>query len=92
MFRRATALFFHAPGLWLLFREPIPASLRFPNLIAIMLTVIAMGLSITLAPQGSRVVATVSAWLIGHLLWGTILAVRLPPRPSPRNGPGTAQS
>ncbi len=78
MLRRIVAFFGHAPALWLLYRETIPTPLRRPNAIAVLLTLSAMAAAYALAPGGSPGMATLVAWIVGHVAWGAFLAIRLP--------------
>ncbi|MBU1240111.1 hypothetical protein KJ865_10425, partial [Myxococcota bacterium] len=64
MLRRAVAFFSHAPGLWLVYGEGLPPALRFPNVFAICLTLAAMSIAFTLAPDGSKALTTVATWLV----------------------------
>lgn len=77
MFRRFVAFAGHAPGLWLLYREPIPKPLRVPNAIAAGATLFAMGLGGVLGGE-ARWTWVGALWLAGHVLWGLYLAIRLP--------------
>ncbi|GMU64117.1 MAG: hypothetical protein AMXMBFR36_03910 [Acidobacteriota bacterium] len=72
--RRLVALFLHAPGLWLIFREPLPKELRRPNLVAATATLGAMAATFWLAPAPwGRPWGVLAAWLAGHLAWGAYL-------------------
>jgi hypothetical protein len=91
--RRLVALFLHAPGLWLIYREPLPKELRRPNLVAATATLAAMAATFWLAPPPwGRPWGVLAAWLAGHLAWGTYLARNLSrrhrrsgtPSPDPR--------
>lgn len=73
--RRLFALFGHAPGLWVGYREAVPAGFRGPNAIAFVLTVV----GVVLAARVSYLAAAV-AYVVGHFVWGGYLAWRLPPR------------
>lgn len=78
--RRLVAWGGHAPGLWLLYREPIPRPLRRPNLYAAVGTIAAIGIAVAGAPAGQRLIAGLATWAVGHVAWGTYLAWHLPPR------------
>jgi hypothetical protein len=71
--RRLFALFGHAPGLWLCYREAVPASFRGPNALAFLLVVVA----VVFAARTSYLAAAV-AYVVGHLAWGAYLAWKLP--------------
>lgn len=79
MLRRVIAFFGHAPGLWLVYREPLPKIVHKPNAIAVVLTLAAMLTAGLLASSGGKAIAVLIAWAIGHVAWGTYLALRLPP-------------
>ena len=78
MLRRLVALVGHAPGLWLMYREPLPPPVRRPNAVAVALTLMAMATAGLLAPAGQRGMAVLLTWLVGHFAWGIWLAVKLP--------------
>ncbi len=78
MLRRLVALVGHAPGLWLVYREPLPAPVRRPNVVAVGLTLAAMAAAGLLAPDGRRGVAVLVTWIVGHFAWGIWLARALP--------------
>jgi hypothetical protein len=81
-FRHLVAWAAHRPGLWVLYRESVPVSLRGPNIAAVAVTLALMGV-LALAPLPAPVHrgwAVFGAWLAGHVAWGTYLAWRLPPR------------
>jgi hypothetical protein len=78
--RRLVAFIAHAPGLWLVYREPLPRQLRRGNVLAILVTLAVMGGAWLAADQARRPAAIALAWLAGHLTWGAYLAARLPPR------------
>lgn len=76
--RRLVALFLHAPGLWLIYREPLPKELRRPNLVAATATLAAMAATFWLAPPAwGRPWGVLAAWLAGHLGWGACLVAQL---------------
>ena len=75
--RRLVAWLGHAPGLWLFYREAVPVGLRRANLVAVLATLIAM----TVAALALRAAWVLFAWLAGHVVWGTVLAWRLPRQP-----------
>jgi hypothetical protein len=68
------AFFFHAPGLWLLYRLRIGPQTQRQNVIAIALTLMAMAIVHVLTHD---VFAVGLAWLAGHAAWGTWLAARV---------------
>lgn len=78
MLRRIVAFFGHAPGLWLMYREPLPKPVRRPNAIAVGLTLAAMVAAGVLAPAGQTGWAVLVTWVVGHFAWGTWLALKLP--------------
>jgi hypothetical protein len=71
--RRLVAFLFHAPGMWLFHREPLPRRLIAPNLIAAALTVIAA--AVAFHWRGGW--AALAVWAAGHVAWGGVLAVCL---------------
>ena len=79
MMRRLVAFVGHAPGLWLAYREPIPRELRRANVVAVAATIVAMVAAVAFVDAGGWLRPLVP-WLVGHLAWGTYLALRLPPR------------
>ena len=79
MWRRLVAFVGHAPGLWLVYGESLPASMKRANVVAVAVTLLAMVAAAIVAPHGRAIMAAVAAWLVGHGLWGAYLFVRLPP-------------
>jgi hypothetical protein len=91
-FRRLVALFLHAPGLWLIYREPLPKELRRPNLVAAGATVIVMAATAwLLPPPWGWPRGVLSAWAAGHLAWGAFL-MRHAPRSGSTKTPGPSTS
>jgi hypothetical protein len=91
--RRAAAFLGHAPGLWLVCREPLPRALWVPNAVAVLGTLVATAAAWWTARPPVRLAAALAAWAAGHVLWGAFLAVRLPRRTAGTPGPdqrGTA--
>jgi hypothetical protein len=78
--RRAAAFLGHAPGLWLVCREPLPRALWLPNAVAALGTIAAAAAAWGTVRPPVRLAAAVAAWSAGHVLWGAFLAVRLPRR------------
>ncbi len=78
--RRAAAFVGHAPGLWLVCREPLPRALWVPNAAAVLGTLAAAAAAWWTVPPPVRLAAALSAWAAGHVLWGAFLAARLPRR------------
>lgn len=77
--RRLVALFTHAPGLWIFFRERLPAHLLKDNLWALLGTLLAMLAPFAIPAFRERAGwLALIAWLLGHFAWGVYLAVRLP--------------
>lgn len=77
MLRRLVALFGHVPGLWLVYREPLPRELRVANLVAVVATLVAVLVVVGRADTVGWLDVLVP-WLIGHFVWGAYLAWRLP--------------
>lgn len=73
----------HAPALWLIYREPLPRPLRWPNLIAAAATLASMGLTYALAPPPWDLLGALIAWVAGHSMWGLYLAARDDPHRRP---------
>jgi hypothetical protein len=67
----------HAPLLRLLAGRPLRRALLRDNAVALALTAAAMGAAWCLAPASARVVATIAAWALGHLLWSVVVARRV---------------
>jgi hypothetical protein len=64
----------HRPGLWVFYGIRAPAPVRKRNKIVILFTVLmVVGTSLS-APRGSRLMAFLAVWGVGHLLWGVYLA------------------
>jgi hypothetical protein len=78
--RRATAWLIHAPGLWLLYGERLPRTLRRANALAVVLTLVAIALAWLRPPFEPRALAALAALVTGHVLWGSYLTWRLPSR------------
>ena len=68
----------HVPALRLFYGERLPSHLVRPNVAAVAMTLVAIALAAALAPEGSRLMAGLIAWAVGHVAWGTYLAARLP--------------
>jgi len=76
--RRLVALFLHAPGLWLIYRERLPKELRRPNLVAAAATAVVMAATAwLLPPPWGWPRGVLSAWAAGHLAWGIYLVQAL---------------
>ena len=71
--RRLVAFAGHAPALWLVYRETLPRALWAPNAIALAVTIGAVALAWRASP-----LASLTAFVLGHVAWGAILARRLP--------------
>jgi hypothetical protein len=67
------AFLFHAPGLFVFYRERIPRRLWLGNAVAVAVTLVAAGL----AWQRWGGIGALAAWGGGHLLWGGYLALAL---------------
>lgn len=76
--RRPIAWVAHAPGLWFLLGERLSKRLRRTNLIAVALTVLAVGGVIPLVNDPYRLPAGLLVWGICHVVWGSYLAWNLP--------------
>lgn len=70
----------HAPVLWLLYRETLPRALWGPNAIALAATLAAVALAWRASP-----LAALTAFVLGHVAWGAMLAWRLPVSTAPRS-------
>ena len=68
------AFFCHAPGLWLFHRFTLGPRTKRENLVAVVMTLLAMGVAFA-ATQGWS--ASFAAWLLGHVAWGAWLARRV---------------
>jgi hypothetical protein len=78
--RNVVAFLFHAPGLWIFFRARLsPATVR-ANVVAVGFTLAAIAIAGAAAKDGGRIAAVLTAWAIGHVLWGFELVrrIRLP--------------
>lgn len=74
----------HAPALWLLYGERMPAGLARKNAVAIGLT-LAGATAAALSGRGRSAVWRAGlVWLAGHVAWGAYLASRLPSGQDPR--------
>ena len=71
--RRSIAFLFHAPGLWLFYRERLPRRLVAANIVAIVLTVAAALAAFAKLGAG----AAIATWASGHFVWGLVLAKKL---------------
>jgi hypothetical protein len=67
-------LLLHRPGLWFLFGFRLPASIRWPNRLAALITAAAMIVGAIVAPHGHRGETVAVVWAIGHALWGLYVA------------------
>ena len=79
--RQAVAFAGHAPGLWLLFREPVPRALWALNVALLSLTAAVAVTAAVIIEGPARWPSAVGAWAVGHGVWGAILAARLPDVP-----------
>jgi len=77
--RRPIAWIAHAPGLWFLFGETLSKRLRRMNLIAAVLTLVAVAGAFTLVHASYRLAAALIVWGTCHVIWGSYLAWQLPP-------------
>lgn len=64
----------HVPGLKLFARCRFTPSLVRVNVVAVVLTLLAMAAAWLAAGDGQRAGWTLVAWLVGHFLWSTIFA------------------
>lgn len=76
--RRLVVGLTHAPGLWLLYGEPLPRRLRLRNVAAVLATVLAVAVAVAVTHGTTRPIAGVAVWLAGHVAWGAYVAWRLP--------------
>lgn len=79
--RQLVAFAGHAPGLWLLFKEPVPRRLWVMNAALLLLTAVLTVVVASLIEGATRWPAAVGTWALGHTVWGLILAAGLPHRP-----------
>ena len=68
------AFAFHAPGLWLCFKRPVPVAARKENLAALLVTLISMAAAGWL---GNNLIWVAIVWFVGHVSWGARLAWHL---------------
>ena len=78
--RRLVAFLFHAPGLRLFYGEHLPTALGRANGVAVLATVAAIVGAYLFLPTDTRIAGAFLVWLIGHFIWGTYLAMKLPAR------------
>ncbi len=71
--RRLVAFLFHAPGLWLVYRERLPRRLYAANAVAIGVTLVAAAVAFVRLDG----LAAAAAWASGHVLWGAVLAAKI---------------
>lgn len=76
--RRPIAWIAHAPGLWFFFGETPSKRLRRTNLIAVALTLVAVGSVVALVHYPYRLPVVLIVWGICHVIWGSYLAWQLP--------------
>ncbi|HEU0035115.1 MAG TPA: hypothetical protein VFQ53_31025 [Kofleriaceae bacterium] len=77
--KRLVAFLFHAPGLYVVYRERLPWEMVKKNLVAIAVTLAAMlGTGVVAGP-----LAAILAWGAGHAAWGAYLAWWIPSAGSP---------
>lgn len=88
--RRLIAWLGHAPGLWLVYREPLPRPLWRANALAVGATLAAMAATWALWSGPHPAAAVLLVWAVGHVAWGSVLAWRLPPRSAPARQPPRA--
>ena len=81
MRRRLVAFAGHAPGLWLFYREPVPRELWALNVILLGLTAAATAAAAVATEGAARWPVAIATWAVGHVIWGAILAARLPAEP-----------
>lgn len=70
----AVAFAGHIPGLKLFTRTRLTPQLVRVNVVAVALTLAAMGLAFALSPNGARGFAVLVAWLIAHFAWSFVFA------------------
>ena len=70
----AVAFAGHVPGLKLFTRTRLTPPLVRVNIIAVALTLAAMGLAFALSPAGERAFTVLIAWLIAHFAWSLIFS------------------
>jgi hypothetical protein len=91
--RASIALFLHLPGLRLLCGLQPTRRQYQQNGAAIAVTTAVIAAAVSLAPKGRGLISAISAWSVGHLVWGTYLAVTVQSRQlstlpeSPRDSP-----
>jgi hypothetical protein len=74
--RKLVALFFHLPGLRLLYGAKATPSLVRTNLKAVAATLVLMGGAGLSTAPAQRLTAVIAVWLVGHFAWGTYLATK----------------
>jgi len=77
--RRFIAWIAHAPGLWGFYREKLPVPMQRANLIAIVVTLVAVASVLVLVRPGYRLATAFIVWVSCHVTWGSYLAWHLPP-------------
>lgn len=70
----AIAFLGHVPGLRILTGCRFTVALVRVNVVAVVLTLVAMGVAWGVAAEGERGWSTFVAWLVGHFVWSTIFA------------------
>lgn len=70
----AVAFAGHIPGLKLFTRTRLTQQLVRANIVAVALTLTAMGLAFALSSPGERGYAVLVAWLIAHFVWSFVFA------------------
>lgn len=60
----------HPPGLWLIYREPLPRELRRSKLLALLAACAAVAAASWLTPARWSRGTVLVIWLAGHLAWG----------------------
>jgi hypothetical protein len=71
----AIAFMGHVPGLKMTSRCRFSQRLIVVNVIAVVLTLVAMATAFATAADGHRLWPLFIAWLIGHFVWSTIFAI-----------------
>ena len=70
----AVAFAGHIPGLKLFTRTRLTPRLVRANIVAVALTLTAMGLAFALWPVGERGLAVLITWLVAHFVWSFVFA------------------